>query len=427
MAQEEAGVEPAPEAVTTSDPDIPVDHLKLRVQPLTVGELEVEAVGWRDLVKAKVQELVDAQLTSRRADDQEADNAAEAAADGTADAAAVTGAAAAEKDEAVGRLTVLQDEKTKLLQRLEVVLQAFERKGGDPGEFRTYASAVSGVTLDMKDTRATLSAIQGWLTSEDGGIKWGLGILKFLVIMGAFWIVSAILSALVRKAVNRHQGISDLLKRFINKLVRRTIVLVGLIVALSTVGVKVGAMLALLGGGAFIIGFALQDTLGNFAAGLMLLLYRPFDVGDVVEVGGVTGKVDNVSLVNTTITTFDNKVVLVPNKSVWGEVITNATASAERRVDMVFGIGYDDDTEQARTLLEKIVAEHELVLAEPEAVVKLHELADSSVNFICRPWCKTPDYWTVYWDITRRVKADFDANEISIPYPQQDVHLHRAE
>lgn len=184
--------------------------------------------------------------------------------------------------------------------------------------------------------------------------------------------------------------------------------------------------MALIGGSAFIIGFALQDTLGNFAAGLMLLIYRPFDVGDAVEIGGVSGKVDSVSLVTTTITSFDNKVILVPNKAVWGQTITNATASDTRRVDMVFGIGYDDDAEKARSLLQKIVEEHELVLKNPEATIQMNELGDSAVNFICRPWCKTEDYWAVYWDITKTVKKEFDTNGLNFPYPQQDVHLHQA-
>ena len=164
------------------------------------------------------------------------------------------------------------------------------------------------------------------------------------------------------------------------------------------VGVNVGALLAVIGGASFIIGFALQDTLGNFASGVMLLIYRPFDVGDVVEVGGVNGKIDSVSLVSTTIRTFDNKVVLVPNRNVWGQVITNASASDTRRVDMIFGIGYEDDADKARSILERIVSRHELVLEDPEPVIQLHELADSSVNFICRPWVNTDDYWQVHWD-----------------------------
>jgi len=199
---------------------------------------------------------------------------------------------------------------------------------------------------------------------------------------------------------------------------------IGLLVALGTIGVNVGAALALIGGGAFILAFALQDTLGNFANGLMLLIYRPFDVGDAVEVGGVSGSVDSVSLVNTTILTYDNKKVIVPNKDVWGQVITNISGMPTRRVDMVFGIGYDDETDKALSILENIVKEHESVIDDPAPVIRINELADSSVNFICRPWCKTGDYWVVQSEITDRVKKEFDAAGISIPYPQTDVHLH---
>jgi small conductance mechanosensitive channel len=202
------------------------------------------------------------------------------------------------------------------------------------------------------------------------------------------------------------------------------VLVIGLIIALGAAGVNVGAALALIGGGAFILAFALQDTLGNFANGLMLLIYRPFDVGDAVEVGGVSGSVHEVSLVNTTILTFDNKKVIVPNKNVWGQVITNITGMPTRRVDMTFGIGYDDDSDKALAILKKVVTEHELVLEEPAPAVRINELADSSVNFICRPWSKTGDYWTVFSEITDRVKKEFDAAGISIPYPQQDVHMH---
>jgi len=197
--------------------------------------------------------------------------------------------------------------------------------------------------------------------------------------------MATIVGNIVRKATELDVGMSDLLKQFINKTVRRTVMAIGLLVALGTIGVNVGAILALVGGSAFVIGFALQDTLGNFAAGLMLLMYRPFDVGDVVDVGGTTGKVDQVSLVNTTIRTFDNKIILVPNQSVWGQTIVNATASSTRRVDLVFGISYDDDYDKAREILEGIIENHEKILKDPEPVVRLHELADSSVNFVCRP------------------------------------------
>ena len=173
----------------------------------------------------------------------------------------------------------------------------------------------------------------------------------------------------------------------------------------------------------FIIGFALQGTLGNFAAGLMILMHRPYDVGDVVSTAGVTGFVKSMNLNTTTIKTFDNQVVVVPNGSIWGDNIINVTGSDTRRVDMVFGIGYGDDIGKAQGILEDILKSHELVLADPEPNVKVHELGDSSVNFVCRPWTQTSNYWTVYWDITRTVKERFDAEGVSIPFPQRDVHV----
>ena len=135
----------------------------------------------------------------------------------------------------------------------------------------------------------------------------------------------------------------------------------------------------------------------------------------------------SMTLFTTTIMTVDNKLMVVPNNSIWGNVITNSTGSHERRGDMVFGIGYDDDIDQAQKVLEEIVAAHPKVLKQPETVIQLHEMADSSVNFICRPWVSTADYWDVYWDITRTVKKRFDAEGISIPFPQRDVHIHNLE
>jgi small conductance mechanosensitive channel len=156
-----------------------------------------------------------------------------------------------------------------------------------------------------------------------------------------------------------------------------------------------------------------------------MLIYRPFDINDWINVAGVLGKVESMNLVSTQLRTPDNQLIIVPNNSVWDDVITNVTGITERRVDLVFGIGYNDDIDKAQNILETIVSEHELVLEEPEAVVKLHELADSSVNFVCRPWVKPDDYWNVYWDITREVKRRFDAEGVSIPFPQRDVHVYQ--
>ncbi|MEZ0152836.1 MAG: mechanosensitive ion channel family protein [Candidatus Reddybacter sp.] len=200
--------------------------------------------------------------------------------------------------------------------------------------------------------------------------------------------------------------------------------IIGLLMALSQLGISLAPMLAGLGVAGFVIGFALQDTLGNFAAGAMILIYRPYDVDDFVEVAGASGLVKKMNLVSTTITTFDNQTLVVPNSKIWGDVIKNVTAQKVRRVDLEFGIGYGDDIEKAERVLEDVVSSHEMVLKKPETMIKLHTLGDSSVNFIVRPWVKTDDYWDVYWDLTREVKMRFDREGISIPFPQRDIHFY---
>jgi small conductance mechanosensitive channel len=199
---------------------------------------------------------------------------------------------------------------------------------------------------------------------------------------------------------------------------------VGFVVALSMLEINVGPLLAAIGAAGFIIGFALQGTLSNFAAGIMILIYRPYDVGDFVDIGGTFGTVDAMTIVSTTLMTLDNQKVVVPNNMIWGDKITNVTGTDKRRVDMVFGIGYSDNIAKAQRILEDILLKHQAILKDPEPVVKVHELADSSVNFVVRPWVKTENYWNVYWDITKTVKLRFDDEGISIPFPQRDVHVY---
>ncbi len=422
-AQEQGSLPPKSPPVTTSDAQVPLEVLKKLLRAPTESELAVEAEGWRDLVKAKVEAIAQMEIASleKKEDMDVATDAAAASSSAQANQTAETAVAA--KEAINESLAELNNEKAALLERFGLVLDAWEKKGGDPSAMRTYASAVSGIQVEVQDAGAAMAAIKGWFGSAEGGIKWAKRLAQFVAIMLAFWVLAGVVGRVVRKATSLHTTMSNLLRTFINKLVRRVVLLVGLLVALSAMGVNVGAMFALIGGGAFILGFALQDTLGNFAAGMMLLLYRPFDVGDVVSVGGVTGKVDNVSLVSTTIRTPDNQIILVPNKSVWGQVITNITGSEERRVDLVFGIAYEDDLKTVQKLLEEVTTSHEKVLEDPAPVIKVNELAASSVNFICRPWTKTADYWDVYWDLTRRVKEAFDAHGISIPYPQSQIHI----
>ena len=188
-----------------------------------------------------------------------------------------------------------------------------------------------------------------------------------------------------------------------------------------------GPMLAAIGAMGLVIGLALQGTLSNFASGLLMMIYRPFDVGDVVKAAGTLGKVEGMTLVTTTIKTLDNQRLSIPNNMIWGDVIINVTAEETRRVDMVFGIGYGDDVRKAKEVLMGILQAHASVLEDPEPIVQVSELADSSVNFVVRPWVKTEDYWTVLWDVTQTVKERFDAEGISIPFPQRDIHIHHDE
>jgi len=227
------------------------------------------------------------------------------------------------------------------------------------------------------------------------------------------------LSRFVRKVVPweveaPNLRLSQLLKRMIVSLSAGTVLLLGLQIAFSQLRIEIRPMLAGLGIAGFVLGFALQDTLGNFASGVMILIYRPFDVGDMIDcAGGVFGKVSHMSLVSTTIFTIDNKTLIVPNSKIWGDVITNVTAHSIRRVDLEFGIGYGDKIPKAEAALSAIVEVHPKVLAQPEPVVKVHALGDSSVNLVVRPWVARD----VYWDITREVNPGFDREGISISLP----------
>ena len=257
-------------------------------------------------------------------------------------------------------------------------------------------------------------------------LPWGIRIALALVI---FYVGRIVVSMLVNVANKfmRNRDMDDILVKFLCSIMRWVLLLFVVIAALSQLGIDTTSLIALLGAAGLAIGLSLQSSLSNFASGVMLIVYRPFTKGDFVEVAGTSGSVDNISIFTTTLTTPDNKEVIVPNGAVLGNNITNYSARPTRRVDMVFGIGYDDDIKKAKELLEQIIAADERVLADPAPVVALGELADSSVNFLVRPWVNAADYWGVLWDTTETVKLKFDEAGISIPYPQMDVHLDKSE
>ena len=321
---------------------------------------------------------------------------------------------------------------TENLRRLETMIPVLDSLDLSSSGYKAILLQHSPASLSVSlySTKALLSVLKdGWVKLQASFKKSApdlmLRLLIFVAVLLLFRIFSRLTRRVVRAASDRSSlDMSSLLKNMMVSLSGGTVMAIGILIALSTIGISLTPMLAGLGVAGFIIGFALQDSLSNFAAGAMILIYRPYDVDDLVEVTGASGQVKQMNLVSTTIATLDNQILVVPNSKIWGDVIKNVTAQRVRRVDLVFGIGYEDDIELAEKVLENIVTTNEKVLKRPAPNIRLHALADSSINFIVRPWVKTGDYWDVYWEITREVKMRFDREGISIPFPQRDVHMY---
>ena len=331
-----------------------------------------------------------------------------------------------DRDNLLAYLADLRGEQTSLIDRTNLAIEAFELKGGkveEVEEYRQYVTAVAGIEVDVTDLSATWATLTGWLLSEEGGLRWAKNIGLFLAIVFAAMFLARIVGKAIERVMARSSQTSQLLGDFLVVTSRRLVQAIGVLIGLAALEVNVGPLLAVIGAAGFVIAFALQNSLGNFASGILVMVFKPFDVGDVVEIGGVLGTIKSMNLLSVLIHTPDNKAVIIPNNNVWSDSITNVTGTDTRRVDLVFGIGYGDDMEKAQGIMEQVVSEHPLVLKDPEPVVRVHALADSSVNFVCRPWVKTDDYWDVFWDVTRTVKERFDQNGVSIPFPQQDIHV----
>jgi len=480
--------------ITTIDPSIPLDQLKVMVRPLTKTELQVEANAWFELLRNKARQIAatrlgvkktneaiatgdnqqaletlkkaetvqhiadekakktEEELTKRAQENLGVDVAVDAAkpvqdapeqttaaqsdsgqqGENDSAQAAISDSSPAQsaenmKQNFLSNLTTLQDERSALSDRLEVVLASLAAKGGDVEEYRKYIAAVSGLELDTSDATTIWAGIKGWFVSKEGGQRMGWNVGKFLLVLLCTWIVARIGSASVKWLLDRKVRLTQLAENLISGTIKNVIYLIGFAVALAALEVDMTPVLAAIGATGLVVGLALQGTLSNFASGLMILINRPFDVGDVVTAGGITGTVKQMNLVSTTFRTFDNQTIHVPNNSIWNNVITNITANKVRRVDLEFCIGYGDDFEQAEQIIKDVLEDQELVLREPEAVVVTHALADSSVNIVCRPWAKTVDWWAVKTAVTREVKRRFDEAGISIPFPQQDIHVHTVE
>ena len=472
-----------PPAATTADPNVSLAHLNLFVKPLTVKELEIEAKEWQNLLKRNVQTITSIhirieQLTTQIAQFKETgspkeikptadestsgsqanstqnkpkpptgpvnsqteqptpanttssatDIAATDTSTTTPDSSQTNPATIAsltsEKERLSEQLTELTLQKTDISQRFDVVLNSLELKGGDATPYRKYNNALNGVALEVTGVSGMWRMFTSWVIAEQGGKRWAWNILKFIVILLISYFGASILAKFVRRGSSRVKGVSQLLVDFLSSFTKQIAMIIGFIVGLAALEIDITPLIAAVGAAGFVVAFALQGTLSNFASGLLILAYRPFDVGDVIEAAGIAGTVDSVSLFSTHVRTFDNKLMIAPNNDIWGGTITNATASKTRRVDLVFAIGYADDINHAQSILTQVVNNHPLILKDPAPNIRVNELADSSVNLICRPWTSTENYWTVYWDLMHSVKQEFDRAGVSIPFPQRDVHVY---
>jgi small conductance mechanosensitive channel len=260
---------------------------------------------------------------------------------------------------------------------------------------------------------------------QDSLTSYGPSLVGAVLILVIGWIVARIVTRIMRRLLDRSR-VDPTLVSFLTSLTYIGLMAFIVIGALGKLGVQTASFVAVIGAAGLAIGFALQGSLANFAAGVMLILFRPFKAGDYVEAGGVAGSIEEVQMFATVFKTPDNRRIVVPNASITSGSITNYAAHDTRRVDLVFGIGYGDDISLAKQVLQEILQAEERVLKDPEPTIAVSELADSSVNFVVRPWVMTADYWGVYFDLTERVKLAFDARGISIPFPQRDVHMHQA-
>lgn len=383
------------------DPEIPAEALALLTIPLTVDELTALADAWLDIVKQQTTAVVETQVALPSMPDAEAEKARE-------------------------QLVLRTEERGRAFDKYTTVVNGLEKKGGDAAAVATYRAYRNSIVVEEKqnaDFQTLLKQALSWAVDPEGGIKLALRVGVIVASILGLVIVAKITRRLAGRAFQNIPNLSQLLQGFLALVVYWLTIAFGLMIVLSALGVDITPVFALLGGASFIMAFALQDTLANLASGLMIMINRPFDKGDYVTIAGVDGTVFDVSVVSTTVTTPDNQVIVIPNSKVWGDVITNVTASDTRRVDLVFGIGYDDSIEDAQQVLQQVVADHPLILSDPEPVIRVSALADSSVNLICRPWVLSEDYWTVFWDLNQQVKLAFDERGISIPFPQADMHI----
>ncbi len=264
-----------------------------------------------------------------------------------------------------------------------------------------------------------------WEKIQTVGVSFGIKLVAAIVIFYVGRIVAKMVTNGVRKLMVA-QEVDKILESFVGNLVYSLLMIFVIIAAINQIGVQTTSLIAIMGAAGLAIGLALQGSLANFASGVLIVMFRPYKVGDFVEAAGISGSVLQVQILTTILKTGDNKQIIVPNGQIMGSIITNFSANDTRRVDLTIGIGYDDDIDKARDTMQELIDADDRILKDPASLIAVSELADSSVNFVVRVWVKSGDYWAVNFDMTEAIKKRFDKEGISFPYPQQDVHIHQA-
>lgn len=290
----------------------------------------------------------------------------------------------------------------------------------------TVTDTVVETFKDNELTNGVLSAGTWVADNQELLIQYGVNILSALLILFIGNMITKGIANGVAKVL-RKKDMDEAVVEFLHSLVRYLLFVIVLIAALGRIGVQTASVVAVIGAAGLAVGLALQGSLSNFAAGVLIVAFRPFKSGDYVEIGGVAGSVESIQIFSTVLCTPDNKMVVVPNGAVIGSAITNYSHHKTRRIDFVIGVSYDADLKKTKEVLTRVVNAESRVLKDPEPTIGVVALADSSVNFVVRPWVNTVDYWGVYFDLLQAIKEELDKENIGIPYPQMDVHLNKQE
>ena len=407
-AAEEAEAEPL-DPITANNPDIPTNQLEIMLKPLPQEQVQAEADAWYALLQEKAQDISDLELSIEQ------------------QTAEIDGEVDSEKEKDVVAVTELQTEQTTLVSRLGTVLDELEAKGGDPTVYRQYSDAISGIEFDITSTEGLGLRFTTWLQSEEGGIQWGLNLLKFGGILVAASVIAPRAGKIADKALVRVNNISNLFRGFIVMVVKRGVLVVGGLLALASVGVNLGPILAVVGGASFVLAFALQSNLGNFASGLMLLINKPFDVGDEVKVAGYWAFVDSISLASTKLKDFGGSIITLPNNTVWGGDIINYTHTEKRKISIGINVKFSQDVEQVQNLWFDITAANPKVLSDPgPSIFPWNSTYDYYIYIGLTAWTRTDEYWDVYVELLKELQKQIEVHGIALTAPVQELHLDQA-